>query len=119
MEVSNRASKKQHQKMLAGAALCRDFQQTVEILALEAQDADGFDITQFSFAHHQRRSGNFDGIVRSSLAAGKGFKNVAGFLTAAAAQFGHRDRRSKPVYDVAAVTAEQTLIGAGGGVFEI
>jgi len=37
--------------MLAGLPMRGDFEQSIEILALEAQDADGIDVAKFALAH--------------------------------------------------------------------
>src|SRR5262249_3341547 len=69
VEIADRASEKENKQVLPFAPLCGYFQQTVEILTLKADDADGVDIAQFPFAHGQGRRRNFDGIIERTLAA--------------------------------------------------
>src|SRR5208282_3404620 len=60
IEVSDRASEEQHEKMLAGRAVRSHFEQSVKIFALEAHDADGFDVAKFAFTHGKSSRGNLD-----------------------------------------------------------
>src|SRR5205814_9914658 len=85
IEISDRASQKQHQQLLARAAVVGHFKKSVEILALEPHDADVFDIAQFALHHSERGMGNFDGAVPRLLTVVESFEQVTGFLAAAAA----------------------------------
>src|SRR5271155_1052134 len=98
--------------MLACRALRGHFEQSVKVLTLETEDADGFDVAQFAFAHSERGGRNLDGIVGSALAAAKSFENVASFSAAAAAEFGDGNGSGQPVDDVMTVPPQQALIGA-------
>ena len=55
IEVPDGASQKQNQDMLASLAAGRYFQETIQILALETNDADGIDIAKFAPAHGEGR----------------------------------------------------------------
>src|SRR6266446_7493077 len=112
VEVADGAAEEQYKKMLARRAVGGHFEQSVEVLALETQDADGLDVAKFAFAHSESGGRNLDGIVRGALAAAKGFEDVASFSAAAATQFGNGNGSGKAVHDVVSVAAQQALIGA-------
>ena len=80
IKIADRAAQEQYKQMLALAPLRGHFEQAVEIFALETEDADGIDVTEFAFAHGQCGRGNLDGIVRGALPAAKSFENVASLL---------------------------------------
>src|ERR1700692_4068717 len=98
--------------MLASTALRSDLKQSIKILALKAQDANEIDIAELALAHHESRARNLDGIVARQLPAAKSLENLASFLAAATAEFGHGYRTREPVYDVTAVPPQQALIRA-------
>src|ERR1700749_5122569 len=96
--------------MLTALPVSRHFQQSVEIFTLEAHYADGINVAQFALAHDQGRVRDFHRIIRSSLAAAQSFEQPAGFLAAAAAQFGYGHRSGYTVHNLSGVAAEQALV---------
>src|SRR5579885_917266 len=88
IEVSDCASEKEHAEVVPGLAVGSDFEESVEILALEADDADGFDVTQFPLAHDEGGMRDFHGIVGGALAAAESLEQVTRLTSAAAAEFG-------------------------------
>ena len=80
IKVSDRASEKQHQQVLSMLAARGDFQQSIQIFPLEADDADGIDVSQFARAHGQRRGRNFNRAIGSVLAPATGFRIQRVFL---------------------------------------
>jgi hypothetical protein len=117
IKISNGAAEKQHEKMLTGAALGSDFEQSVEIFALEAEDADGIDIAEFAFAHHESGAGNLNGIVCGALTAAKSLQQMPRLSSRAAAKFRYGDRAFKAIDYVPAMAAEQAFIGSREPVF--
>src|SRR5208282_964440 len=116
VEIADGAAQKQYEEMLARAALCRHLEQSVEILALEAQDADAIDVAEFALTHDQSRTGNLDGIVTSTLTPAKSFENLASLLAASAAQFRNGDGTGQALHQFTAMTPQKTLIGAGESI---
>src|ERR1700691_1024353 len=98
--------------MLAVTPLRGNFKQSVEILALEAQDADGIDVTELALTHRESRWRNLDGIISRPLAAAKGFENVACLPAAAAAEFSNCNRGCEALHDFLGVPPEQAFIRA-------
>src|SRR5271166_795921 len=102
--------------MLAAAPMRSHFQQSVQVLTLKTQNADAIDVAEFAFAHDQSGAGNLDGIITSALAAAECLENLAGFLTASTSEFSHREWSRQALDNVAAVAAQQALIGASQSV---
>ncbi len=92
--------------MLASRAVGGHFEQSVEVLALETQDADGLDVAKFAFAHCESGGRNLDGIVRGALAPAQSFEDVASFSPATAAQFGNGNGSGQAIHDVVSVATQ-------------
>jgi hypothetical protein len=112
VEIPDGASQEQYEEVLAGRAVRGYFEQSIEVFALEAQNADGLDVAEFALAHGERRWRNLDGVVGRALATAKSFENVARFASAAAAKFSHGDWSGQALDDVMTVAPQQALIGA-------
>ena len=97
--------------MLSAGAVRRNFEQSVEVLTLEAENADGFDIAQFALAHGESGGRNLDGIVRRALAATESFEEVPGFPAAAAAQFGNGHITRQLGNDIGGMGIQHALFG--------
>ncbi len=89
IEISDGASQEQDKKMLAGRAVRSHFEQSIEILTLETENADGLDVAELALAHGECGWRNLDGIVGRALATTKSFEDVASLAAAAAAEFSH------------------------------
>src|SRR3981081_4719688 len=101
IEASNCAAQEKNRKRLTPPTLSRDFQQSIQIFTLAAENADRINVTQFAFAHSQRSRRNFNWIIASPLTTPQCLENPARLFAAAAAQFGHSDRHRQTVDDVA------------------
>ena len=117
VKVSNRAAQKQHKKMFSALPISRDLEQTFKIFALEANNADGIDVAEFAFAHHQCRVRDFHRIIRRPLSTAECFQQPACFASAAAAQFGYRYGSFHTIHNFSCVPTQQTLIGSREAVF--
>src|ERR1700683_1293850 len=98
--------------MLAALPLRSHFQKSVEIFALEAEDADGLDVAQFALTHGESGRGNLDGIVGGALTPAKSFEEMASVSAAAPAKFGHGYRSRQPFDDAMAMPPQQAFVGA-------
>ncbi len=85
IKVSDCASQKQYKKMLVRTATGGNLPQSVEVLALKAQNADCIDVAKFLLAAYQGGPGYFDWVVRRSLMAGQRFEQPPRLSAAAAA----------------------------------
>src|ERR1700676_197870 len=92
-------------------------QQPVEVRALEADDADVFDLTEFGRAASQRGRRKFDRAIGSTLAARQGFQQPTRLFPASASEFGYQDVRFQTGDDVGGVASQETLVGTGQTIF--
>src|SRR5207244_2109733 len=108
IKVSNRAAEKQYQQVRILLAARSDLQQAVQVFALEAYDADRFQIAELTAAHGQRGGRDFNRTIISLLTAAERLQQPARFLAATAAQFGHDHGILEPVDDVDGRSEEHT-----------
>ena len=117
VEVTDVAAEEEDEEMLAGGAAGSDFTEAIEILALEADDADAVDVAKLAAKNGKCGGRNFDGVIPGGLPAGEGFKEQARFAAGSAAEFGDDNGARKLVDDFAGVQFEQVFFGAGQAVF--
>src|ERR1700751_650631 len=100
IEVSDRAPEEKYQQMLIVLAAGRHLRQAIQILALEADDADRIDIAEFTLAHGQSGRRNFDGMIRGVLTPSERLQQPASLLSAAAAKLRDHQRQRQTLHDV-------------------
>jgi len=116
VKVADVAAEEENEKMFAGGTAGGDFAKSVEIFALEADDADAVDVAKLAAKNGKRGRRNFDGVIPGGLPAGKGFEEQAGFAAGAAAELGDDNGARELVDDFPGVQLEQMFFGAGQAV---
>ena len=101
VEIADGAAEEKHEQAFAFAAALGHFLQSLEIGALESDQADHVHLAEFLLAAEERAAGNVDGVVIHALPARERFEQPAGFLPAAAAEFGDNHRTRNTVDDFA------------------
>src|ERR1700740_1476199 len=67
IEVADGAAQKQHQQMFPLFSPGCYFEQTVQLLAFETDNADAVDVAQLALAHRQSTGRNFDRMIGGRL----------------------------------------------------
>ncbi len=95
----------------------RNLRQTIQVLVLEADNADGIDVAQFALAHSERGGRDFDRTIGCVLPSRQGLQEPACLLSAAAAEFGDHQWQGQSLDDVIRVTLQNPLVSAGQAIF--
>ena len=117
IEIADGAAEEEDEQMFTRGAAGGDFTQTVEIFALEADDADAIDVPEFTAKNSKRGRRNFNGMIPGGLPARERFEEQARFAARAAAEFGNDDGARKLVDDFPGVQLKQAFFGPREAVF--